>query len=564
MQEQTTTPPESSTRPTGRPFPWPRLAYSALACAGAWVILLGWRFLAQSTGLVLAGSGSWSTSWAATTPTSVASLIAGALPSTLFLLFLVIALALVLASIGTLMAAWVHRLEERSGPLGSVLKALGRLVIFSNAALPAFALLALFGAVYALTTGDHLGLSVMTITNALKLVFAVIALSYLPATLALQSVAPGVASLGRGEDSWPRLLGRLLASILRQTGGILSAIVLIEVIVPRAGVGRLLVRTMVSMDWPVLLGALAAMSVLVLAGRLLSLILAWVAASPQSAAISPGSAPWRRRARLIWLSLSLALLLLPIGVGLYSLGGDQEAARQLNVNRLNEAPSSEHPWGTDYMGRDLQQILRSGLRSTLQTAGLAALFAWLPSVFLGALAGFLLSLRQPVGRLIAAVVLLPTEAQLFLPAVGLGIALALFSWTADPALGGIWIGLAVGSVLQPRLARLYLALWRATPAQHKVRDRILIGPALALLGALFAAIGVTVALELLGAMPNANMVQPSLGLALRNTVGVLRVQPANVLLVVQVLALCTVPTFIAAEALQTFFQHRGALARLNE
>lgn len=506
----------------------------------------------------------------------VSQAIGERLPNTLLLLAAALGLALLLALIAALLAVLVHKLEQKAGPLGSVLKGLGRLLAFVPAAMPVFCL-ALF-LILLFSVQFHLlptaGMFDPTLgpgdlgDRFRHLVLPAVALALYPALLTAQALAREV-TLPRAAGGWRLWLGgllKLLGTLFGQIGGLVSALVVVETVLAWPGIGRMAVDAAERSDFPLLSGLLLTFSLLVLAGRLLAELFRWLERLLQVPPPSPPPqvTPWRRIARRVYVLAALALLLVPVGLAIAGTGESPSFANHTDTAARLQPPSTDHPWGTDVVGRDLQaRVLRGALSSLLLAAAVGGVLL-LPAGLCGALTGFLASRRTFWLESLADLLLLPADALLFIPAVpGAIVAAKIFLPKVDsPELIWLLLGLLAALVLLPRTIRVYQTLWTAVPERRKGLLLGLAGPGVLLPAAFFAAFGLMAAVDFLGAG-----VQPPL-ISLGNVMNGARqyVQKAPWLVLVPgiVLAACAFAFYTAADALIGFFHTKGAMARLNE
>lgn len=109
-----------------------------------------------------------------------------------------------------------------------------------------------------------------------------------------------------------------------------------------------------------------------------------LAASEQPVARTSGSSAARRRLARWWVLVPLAIVLLWALVPSLFTGHDPITG--VPADKLL-APSSEHLFGTDHLGRDVFSRVVYGTRQTLLTAGLACLIGSIVGSILGLLAG---------------------------------------------------------------------------------------------------------------------------------------------------------------------------------
>lgn len=503
--------------------------------------------------------------------------VSARLPNTLLLLTTTMFTALALSLAAALVAVLVHKLEERTGPLGSVLKGLGRLWIFGQAAIPAFCTALLLMFIFAfwlrlLPAGGMLDLrepGASWLADRIRhLILPTLALAFLPAALTAQATAREV-TLPReriGVRVWLAGLFEALGTLSAQVGGILSATLLVETVFAWPGIGRLVVEAVLRQDVPVLFGVLTAYAVLVLIGRLVAEFFRWLARLLRAPILSPqpDPTPWRRTARKVWVIAALVLLLAPLALAITGLTVDpEEAVKELDLGARDAPPSAEHPWGTDTLGRDVQKrVLRGGL-IMLETVGFVAAVTLVPSGLGGALTGCLASRRVLWAESLADLLLLPADALLFIPTLPAIMVITVLSRPATSSREEIWIwvGLATAVVLLPRATRAYQALWTTTQ-QRKVLMLALIGPGALLLATMFAGLWVVAALDFLGLGTPPPI--PTLSGVLGETLVGLHADSARALAPGVTLWICSFTFYTAADALIGYFHTKDALARMNE
>ena len=500
--------------------------------------------------------------------TPVVELISERMPNTLLLLTAALILASFLALGAALIGALSHKLEEHTGLPGSILKGLGRLWIFSNLAMPVFVVGLLLIFIFALRLKllppmgmtDLVGPGDMAV-RVKHLILPTLALALLPAALTAQAVAREV-TLPRertGICTWLTGLFKGLGALVGQIGGLLSGVVLVEVVFAWPGIGRLLLEAMMRRDFPVVLGILTALATLILVGRLVAELFRWLERlvnSPDVSA-SPGPATWRKTARRVWVVAALALLLIPLAVAVSGLAVGPDAAVEIDFDARNSPPSADHAWGADELGRDTRaRVLRGGLVTLAVATGAAAIML-LPGGLGGALTGFLASRRQLWSESAADLLLLPADGLLFIPAVPGAIVIAVL---LGPGLGTAM--LAVVIVLLPRAVRVFQTLWTAAPEARSKLTLGLGGLGGGFLGLLFAAFCLVAALGFLGL--GVQPPQPSLGLVLMDASQMMFSRPEAMFPAAIVLWLCAFACYTAADALISFFHSKEVMVRLNE
>jgi len=513
----------------------------------------------------------WSVSWMMQRP--VSTVIGERLPNTLLLLGAALLLALLLACAASIVAVLVHYLEEKAGWPGSILKGLGRLSVFGAAAMPVFCMatvlisifairLKLLPAVGMLTLGGPGGLG----DRISHLILPAVALALLPATLTAQAVASEVTlpREHRGVRLWLAGLFKGLGVCLGQTGGLLGAAVLVELVFGWPGIGRLALDTALRQDYPVLLGVLSVYAGMILVGRLAAELFRWLERLVHVPVLDQPVTPWGRRAHRIWMVIALALLLIPLGLAAAGLTVDADDVLLFDAEARAKPPSADHPWGTDMLGRDLQARLLRGAAVTLGIAALIAVTVLLPGGLIGALVGFLTSRRTWWAESAADLVLLPADVLLFIPAVPGAMAMMLLLPRAGGTLRATWawLGPVCALVLLPRAVRMYQTLWTAAPEQRRGLVLGLAGSGALLLGTLFSGLGLVAALDFLGL--GVQPPTPSLGSVLGEALRLLPTSPPALLAGGAVLGAYALACLTAADALVGFFSSKEPLARLNE
>jgi peptide/nickel transport system permease protein len=504
----------------------------------------------------------------------VSEMVAEYLPNTLTLVGAALLLALILAAVATLIAVLAHWLEERFGPIGSILKGLGRLFAFGPASLPVFCLGIVLIFLFAFRLGwlpmmgmidpggpDSFGV------RAQHLILPALTLAILPAVLTAQTVSREL-TLPR-EDGGSRLLliGLLktLGTLLGQIGGLLSAAVLVELIFAWPGIGRLLANSVMRRDYPLLLGTLAAYPILVLVGRLLSELFRWFGRLVEGSAPPPESAEkgsWRGIARGVWTAVGVLLLVIPLALAIGGLIAPPDVEYQVSIEGRLQPPSAQHLLGTDEIGRDVMAMMLRGGSVDLGITGLATGIVFLPSLIGGALLGFLASRRTWWAESIADLLLLPADILLYIPIIPSGILLWTLLVGESQQSTTAALALVAAIALLPRVVRLYPPLWEAVPERRKWLRIALAGPGIVFLGSLFGGFWIASSLDFMGfgiAPPT-----PSLGRMIGSLFVFLYQGTPTVLYVIAALWLCAFALYTAADALVGFFWTKEPLARLNE
>jgi ABC-type dipeptide/oligopeptide/nickel transport system permease subunit len=237
---------------------------------------------------------------------------------------------------------------------------------------------------------------------------------------------------------------------------------------------------------------------------------------------------------------------------------DLSEALQVDVAARSEPPSSEHPWGTDTLGRDLRaRVLRGGML-TLGLGALAAAMAIIPAGFASAITGWLAEERTWWAESLADLVLLPADVLLLLPAVPAGIALLV----ALGAPGPLYLALIVGTLLWPRAVRAGQTLWLAAPKDGRSPKTALTGVAGLWLGSMFGGVALVSVLDFLGLGTRPPV--PSLGGMVAEGMTTMVISPGSMLTPGGTVWICALAIYLAADALIGYFNSKEVMARLNE
>lgn len=510
----------------------------------------------------------WEISWRSNQP--VADVIAMRMPNTLQLLGTAFGLALLLATIVAYTGALLHQLEEASNPLGTILKWLGRLGCLVPAALPVVGLSLFLVFFFAfqlrfLPGGGKISPGGGGLSDVLQhLILPSFTLAFLPGVIAAQEMArvlkqPQATSNAR---TWMTRLFKLLGLLLGQIGGWLTAIIVVETVFSWPGLGRLAFDAAITRDYPVLLGVLGAFAGVILGGRLAAEFFRWLERLVRVPAVTPQTAPspWRKLAQRLWVAFTLLLLIVPLVLVVTGLSTD--AAKTLNVDlqARNAPPSTEHPWGADSLGRDLQARVLLGGLTMLKITVLAAVIALIPSLLGGALTGFLASHGRLWSESLADLVLLPADVLLFIPALA-GVMVFMLIGSSEER-SWLWLVMGVVGVLLPRALRFYQTLWTTEPKPRRWLVLVLIGSGALLLGMIFAALGLVAAVDFMGI--GIQPPQPSIGTIIADTLSIMTAHPTGLFAAGGVLWACSAAFYLSADALVGFFDSKEPLSRLNE
>lgn len=493
----------------------------------------------------------------------VNELVLERLPWTVLLLASALLLATLLALIVTAAGMLAHSLEDRSGWPGALAKVVGRLLLFSWAPAPVAVLAMVL--VLLLVLGPFSAPAPLfgagEENRLFPLLLAALVLTPYPALLAAQEAVFVLTETYHSLGRWRRLLAALLSllgSLLMQTGGLLSALIVVESVFAQPGLGRLLLDSTFRLDLPVMVGVLTVFALLILAarlgGELFSAVTRLLLRDGRKAATAGAGSS---RGRRLWTILAALFLLLPLSLALLGLATPEGAVMQQDVQQRLAPPSPAHLLGTDSLGRDIWARVRAGSLNTLSRASLAAGLLLLPAVALGMLTGTLAERGGWLQESLADLILFPLDVLLFFPTVAAAmVALALARQT-----GAVTSFVVVAIFLLPRAVRAGKGLWAKRPGAGGLRDGLATVGALSL-GAFFVAFVVHFSLEYLGFGPQPPT--PTLGQALQEMQPHLRNSPQAAAAVSVLVALCAFALFSVAETLVNIFHTRKPLANLNE
>jgi ABC-type dipeptide/oligopeptide/nickel transport system permease subunit len=133
------------------------------------------------------------------------------------------------------------------------------------------------------------------------------------------------------------------------------------------------------------------------------------------------------------------------------------------VGRARQAPSAEHWFGTDMLGRDMFSRVLHGSRVSLMLGAISVLFGLIPGVTLGLAAGYF-------GGWVDAVISRFVDAMLAFPSIILALIIIA---TLGPGIFNVMVAVGISAV--PEYARLMRASVLAVKAQPYVEAAWLVG-----------------------------------------------------------------------------------------
>jgi peptide/nickel transport system permease protein len=498
---KTSLPSSSGTKRHNRLAVWlvfPRRLVFLLAALGGLVLLLGLALDSMSNS-GFARVRDWTTSIAFKKP--ILALIQEHLPASLVLLGVGLLLAFLLALIYTGLSALISRIGGKGGWPGVLLKGAGRLAAGVIIALPAFALaiLAVWIFYVKLKWLPSIGMTTPNDGSGMDrfrhLVLPAFSLALVPAFLAGHSIIP--ASLKRGQDWWIAML-KILAALFRQSSGLLTMLVLVEIVFGWPGVGNLFSRSMQGGDAPLALGCMAVLAGMVFTGQLLADLVAGPTAFLASMRVEEPRQPVRKDTRrLVWLCLTLALVVLvPLILTVFGATVDTRVVSRTSTAGRQAPPSLDHPLGTDPLGRDVLARLRYGSAISFGTALIAAVLATCLAFPGGLLAGWLIRKRKWWADLLADIVLFPADLLLLMPVVALAFLVRLVS-ILNANISWILLGLATGILILPRMLHLASRMW-AADVDGKIIKKIGLSLGAVFAGSLFSGFAISNIINFLG------------------------------------------------------------------
>jgi peptide/nickel transport system permease protein len=395
-----------------------------------------------------------------------------------------------------------------------------------------------------------------------------LALALLPAVLTAQTTAK---SLTKPQDRagiriWIYGLLKGLETLLRQIGGMLGAMILIELVFAWPGLGRLASATIARQDLPVLLGVFRAYIKVILGTRLLAELFAWLARLFFAPVPVPQVDPtrWRQAARTTWTVFGLVALVIPLALTAIGLTVSRHEALAIDISGTMRPPSPEHPLGTDLVGRDLLARILRGNANTLITTLVVATVTVLLALPVSVLSGWLASYKTWWGELLADLLFLPADAFLLVPTLLLATVLSTLGvrWVDQPTTSAIWLIAVTSAALLPRITRAGRALWIAAPKRRRGSVLGLAGPGALVAIALFSGYQTIIGMGYQGL--GLRQPSPSVGGLLSEGLALLRTNPAATSALLALMWVCSFAFYLAADALTGFFASKKPLACANE
>lgn len=504
---------------------------------------------------------------------------------TLQLVAAAMGVGLISSTLYAVVALMIHHTGQRIPPLGSVLRGLGRLYVFRNAAAPVF-VVGLFSLIFfSFTLSEHDlpylpmgGLSSMrsvseesvlgqlgagpgsNLDRIVHLIQPMMTLSLLTSVLTAQVVARELTRR-REQDSCLLTLLRLplvaLGALLGQIGGILSASVLVEMIFSYPGIGSLAYQATVQRDYPVLMRVAFTYLVIAVVVRLLAdllqaldrLLTTWQGDEQKEEPLD-----WQRTARRVWLAVGLLALLVPLALGAWGLSSDKDEAIQTSLRDKLVEPGDEYAWGTDELGRDVQARVQAAMPLMLRIGVMVAAIAFFAGGAWGVVAGLIAGWRGWLGESLADLLLWPADVLMAVPPLVLLLILVLIMTQDQEGTVPSGMVLALALALTPRTARATRNLVLGRSPERHIAVSLIVGLLAVGLGSLYAALVFGASLDFVGL--GVRPPEPTLGLMLSR--GVQMMFRARYLVLVPGIALIILlyPLYLAANVLMDVLDSR--------
>lgn len=424
----------------------------------------------------------------------VRQMIVARLPSTLRLLGLATLVGMALSVLIILAGILVLWLRDKVPILGAILQRLGQMGVTLGVAMPVFilGLFLLYFFALKLRWFPVSGWAAVTSGLAFDLkhaVLPVLTLAIFPACLVARSVLGEIAHYcaARQVSKLALLLHAVLSFFghgLIQAIGMLGGTLVVEVVFSLPGIGRLFAQSIMTLDYPLVLGVTTVFLVCSLllraGGDLVQAIDGFVllklkAVEPDTAAPTPAGTPsYAKVLSLIWIALCLLLIIVPLLQGVGGILAGRDRIMEQHLTDRNLPPGSEsaggltYSWGTDALGRDIRSRAFYALGIDLVSSLLIVLAILIPVLLGGLLAGYLATRGALWADLLDDLVMFPVEVLTSLPGV---ILLVFILSTMGPGLRNLLVWLALAFLL-PRGVRVVRGLWMAASPEKALWLRL--------------------------------------------------------------------------------------------
>jgi ABC-type dipeptide/oligopeptide/nickel transport system permease component len=421
----------------------------------------------------------------------VAEMIDERLPSTLRLLGLATLAGMVLSVLIILPGVLVLWVRDKVSIPGAFLNRLGQIGVTLAAAIPAFLLGLLLLYIFSLRlrwlpvagwadvgSGDNF--------NLRHAILPTLTLAALPAYLVARSVLGEIAHYRVAVEKRGLLSLHLLLRFFRdgliQLIGMLGGALLVEAVFSLPGVGRLFLQSILSRDYPMIVGLVSSFLVWALIIRALADLVQGVDGfvqpklhTTEAKAETPGETPtYAKVLSVIWIVFCVLLIVIPLlqGVGGLLTPEDSLYKQNLRDNLLplgsEGADDSVYAWGTDRLGRDVRSRARYALGVDLVSSLGITAAVLIPALLGGLLAGYLAKQKKIWADVGEDVVMFPVEILTSVPGLAL---LAFILSIGRPGLPNLLIWLTLVFLL-PRSVRMMRHWWIAALPEKAIWSRL--------------------------------------------------------------------------------------------
>ena len=452
-----------------------RIIFSGLIFLGAWAFLIGLRAPAE---VALTSEGGldpaileqisnierdWTTSW--TSGQSTLEVIAPRVWITVKHVLFGGLLSLGLAAFLLFLGSMIARLTNGNSFLCRFTQILRMILVSSGVALPTFfvALLYIF---VALHWGDW---DIGETTGKLTWI-SVLLVALLPTWLLVQV---GHGELQNRQEKSSRsdrlVLGifvKMITTLLKLVGALFITTMLIEVVLAIPGLGRLIISSLYSRDFPILFGAIWVFVPFViltkLVADLVSITYQHFAKKWNSTFSTNDEKPADNRVPKAWMIICLVLVAISLIVAIFASVLAPFDSNQMSLGDRLAAPGNGYIMGTDQLGRDVFSRLLYGIRIDIfagfMIAGVLIIISW----GWGVAGAALKRLDNWVGDTLEDLIMLPVDIVCAFPWLFLLLLLMGIAWSGLTSVI-IMSGLVV---LLPRIILMVREAYSSPPPQY--------------------------------------------------------------------------------------------------
>ena len=308
--------------------------------------------------------------------------------------------------------------------LGSAIVSMGRLIMFALAAIPVAALpvllIWLFAVKFRILPAGSMYIPGMegNLVDLLRhLILPALALSLLPALVIAQQLISRAKSSGSQKIGLNGILYSLKVNF-SLIGLIVSGALIVETIFNWPGIGRRFVTSLMNNDYGLFIGTLATIILITFAGKLIAELIGMLiqARARETEQDEPEVLENKHLPTKIWAVISSVLI---IATAYLLISGallvDNSLATRGDFEARLQAPSSEHAYGTDGVGRDLKARTFKSAANSIWLVLLSALITLIPAALLGYLSARLRSRRSDKPFSLDDLIVLPMKAITLIP-----------------------------------------------------------------------------------------------------------------------------------------------------